>query len=106
MAEEAGRLSISETRQGQELHVLGSLSLTEGVDEGGLQCIIFVACGRRQDDGLDLSCCDIVQSSDNMVELGQVYCDGRVAGCELGLHLAEPHLRPRGPEGQKLDGDG
>ncbi|ORU93859.1 MAG: hypothetical protein A6F71_09050 [Cycloclasticus sp. symbiont of Poecilosclerida sp. M] len=49
---------------------------------------------------------DIVQSSDNMVELGQVYCDGRCAGCELGLHLAEPHLRPCGPEGRDLDGDG
>ena len=105
VAEEAGRLSIPETRQGQELHVLGSLSLTKGADEGSLQRIIFVVHGRRQDDGLDFSCCDIVQSSDNMVKLGQVCCDGRAAGCELGLHLAEPHLWPRGPEGRKLDRD-
>ena len=51
-------------------------------------------------------CCDIVQSSNNMVELGQVYRDGRAAGCELGLNLAEPHLRPRGPVRRQLDGNG
>ena len=38
----------------------------------------------------DFSCCGIVKSSDNMVQLGQVYRDGRAAGCKLGLHLAEP----------------
>ena len=40
-----------------------------------------------------------------MVELSQVYRNGRVAGCELGLHLAKPHLWPRRPKWGKLDGD-
>ena len=106
MAEKAGRLSIPKTRQGQELHVFGSLSLAEGADESSLQRIILAVCGWRQDDGLNFPCCGIVQSSDNIIELGQVCCDGRAAGCELCLHLTEPHLWPRGPEGRKLDGDG
>ena len=50
--------------------------------------------------------CDIVQSRDNMMKLGQVCCDYRIAGLELSFHLAEPHLRPRGPEWRQFDGDG
>ena len=42
------RLSITETRQGQELHVLKSLSLVERVDEGSLQCIMFAINGREK----------------------------------------------------------
>ena len=36
VAERAGRLSIPKTRQGQELHVFGSLSLAEGAVESSL----------------------------------------------------------------------
>ena len=36
VAEKAGRLSIPKTRQGQELHIFGSLSLAEGADESSL----------------------------------------------------------------------
>ena len=36
VAEKAGRFSIPKTRQGQELHVFGSLSLAEGADESSL----------------------------------------------------------------------
>ena len=106
MAEEAGRLPIPKTRQGQELPVLGSLSLAKGVDESGLQRVVLAVGGGRQDDGFDFSRCGSVQSCDNMVELGQIHCDGWGASCELGLHLSKPHLRPRGPEGRELDGDG
>ena len=76
MAEEAGRLPIPKTQQGQELPVLGSLSLAKGVDESGLQHIVLAVGGGRQDDGFDFSRCGIVQSCDNMVELGQIHCDG------------------------------
>ena len=41
-----------------------------------------------------------------MMKLGQVCCDDRIAGLELNSHLAEPHLRPRGPEWRQFDGDG
>ena len=41
VAEKAGRLFIIKTRQVQQLHILRSLSLGKGVDEGTLQCIIF-----------------------------------------------------------------
>ena len=45
MVEKARRLSITETRQGQELHVLRSLSFAKGIDEGSLQCIILPSAG-------------------------------------------------------------
>ena len=41
-----------------------------------------------------------------MMKLGQVCCDDGIAGLELSFHLAEPHLRPRGPEWRQFDGDG
>ena len=53
---------------GQELHVLGNLGLPKGIDEGDLQRGVLVVGGGRQDYGLDLSCCDIVPSRDNMVK--------------------------------------
>ena len=34
VAEKAGRFSITETRQGQELHVLRSMCFAKGIDEG------------------------------------------------------------------------
>ena len=82
------------------------MGLPKRIDEGGRQRGVLVVGGGRQDYGLDLSCCDIVQSRDNMITLGQVYCDYRIGGLELSFHLAEPHLRPRGPEWRQFDGDG
>ena len=45
-------------------------------DESGLQRIVLAVGGGRQDDGFDFSRCGSVQSCDNMVELGQIHCDG------------------------------
>ena len=41
---------------------------------------------RGQDDGYNFSSSDVVQGFSNMIELGQVRCDGWGAGFELGLH--------------------
>ena len=68
VAEEAGRLPVLETSQGQELHVFGSLSPAEGINEGSLQCFILVD-ERGKDDGFHLPCCHIVQHRNHMVEL-------------------------------------
>ena len=94
---------------------LGSLSIAEYIDEGSFQCNAFeVSGGEGQDDGLDLSCCDIVHNCYNMVKLGRVHCDGHGAGCQSHVHLQKPHLWPHGSlmemndeqPGEKLGGSG
>ena len=63
------------------------------------QCTIFVISGWRQDNGLDFSCCDIVQSSDNMVK------STVMAG--LRLRIGPPPCGTTPPAAwRKLDGDG
>ena len=69
------KASYPETSRGQELHVFGSLSPANDVNEGGLQCFIFVVGGGRQDDGFNfVPCCDVVQCHNLMVELSKVCC--------------------------------
>ena len=61
---------------------------------------------RRQDEGLDLACGDVVEGRHDVVVLSEVSLDRGLTGGELGLNLGEPHRRAGHPEGGQLEGHG
>ncbi len=85
MPEETGGLPVAKAREGEKLVVLLGLCLAEDLDERCLKDEVFAFGWRRQDEGLDLTCGDVVEGRHDVVKLSEVSHYRRLASGELGL---------------------
>ena len=99
------RFPVAQTVQIEEFLVLLGLGFSESGDESGFDFVIWLTRW-IEDDILDSVSRGVVQSLDDVVELGLLCCNLRMPRRKNGLDLFEPDFGISWPEARQLHGGG